>query len=245
MTIENKNATQALKLDLQYFADNPPEEPETPEEQTTPEGAVNPTPEKTFTQAELDEILAKRLKREKEKQTETEARLKRLEELEKAEEERKKAAMSEQERLKAEKEEAEKLAAESAEKAEKAQEVANQRIIDTEIRATARSLNANDINDVLALMGKEGVEIDDKGNVIGVEEAVAALKEAKPWMFKKPIGADATGGSNPAKNPTLDEISAKEKELADLKAKAAGDSRLLGKVTKLANEILGLKTKNN
>jgi len=180
----------------------------------------------------------------KQQQEEMEAKLKRLEELEKAEEERKKAEMSEQERLLAEKEEAENKAAELAEKAEKAEEAANKRIIDTEIRAVARALNANDINDVLALMDKSGVEIDESGNVKGVEEAVASLKESKPWMFKKPIGADAAGGSNPSKNPSLDEISAKEKELAELKQKAVSDRRLLGKVTRLANELVGLKAKN-
>lgn len=174
-----------------------------------------------------------------------EEKLKRLKELEEAEEERKKAAMSEQERLLAEKEEAEKKAAELAEKAEQAQESANKRIIDTEIRAVARSLNANDINDVLTLLDKEGVGIDGEGNVKGVEEAVTALKESKPWMFKKPIGADAVGGSNPTKNPSLDEISTKEKELVELKQKATKDKRLLGKVTQLANEILKLKSKNN
>ena len=180
----------------------------------------------------------------KQQQAEMEAKLQRLKELEEAEEERRKAEMSEQERLVAEKEEAEKKATELAEKAEKAQESANKRIIDTEIRAVARALNANDVNDVLALMDKEGVEIDSDGRVKGVEEAVAALKENKPWMFKRTVGADASGGSNPSKNPTLDEITEKEKELAELKQKAVSDRRLLGKVTELSNEIKGLLTKN-
>ena len=200
-------------------------------------------PEKTFTQAEIDEILQKRLKREKEKQAELDAKLKRLEEFEKAEEERKKAAMSEADRLKAEKEEASKKAEEAVEKAKKAQDAANQRIINTEIKSIARALNANDPADVLALLNKSAIEIDDDGNVIGVEEAVKVLKEAKPWMFKQAIGADAAGGSNPAKNPSVNELNAKEKELADLKSQAARNPRLLGKVTQLYNEILELRNK--
>lgn len=190
--------------------------------------------------AKVDEVNAL-----KQQQTEMEAKLQRLKELEEAEEVRKKAAMSEQERLLAEKEEAEKLAAELAEKVEIAHEAANKRIIDTEIRAMARALNANDVSDVLALLNKEGVEIDESGSVRGVEEAVTALKEAKPWMFKKALGADAAGGSNPSKNPSIDEISAKEKELAELKQQAAKDIRLLGKVTRLANDLLRLKSKSN
>jgi hypothetical protein len=220
-------------------------------EQVEPEVNENPTaeePEKTpdekkFTQAEIDKILAKRLKREKENQSEIVEKLKRLEEFEKAEEEREKAALSETERLLAEKEEAQQLAAEREEAANKAFEAANQRILNTEIRAVARSLDANDLNDVLTLLDKSAIEVDDNGEVKGVEEAVKALKESKPWMFKKAIGADAIGGGNPNKNPSVSELDAKEKELADLKEQAAKNPRLIGKVTKLYNEILSLKSK--
>ncbi|WHY01867.1 scaffolding protein [Neobacillus sp. DY30] len=231
-----------LPLNLQQFAEDDNTPPETKVDDKTPadNGKV---PEKTFTQAEIDEMIQKRLKREKEKQAELDAKLKRLEEFEKAEEERKTAAMSETERLKAEKEEAAKKAEEAAEKAKKAQESANQRIMNTEIKSIARSLNANDPADVLALLDKANLEIDEEGNVKGVEEAVRALKEAKPWMFKQAIGADASGGSNPAKNPSVNELSAKEKELADIKAQAIKNPRLLGKVTKLYNEILELRNK--
>lgn len=213
-------------------------------DKTVKTGADGEEEERTFTQAELDDIIAKRLAREKEKQTETEAKLKRLKELEEAEEERKKAAMSEQERLQAEKEEAEKAAQEAKEKADKTLEAANNRIIDTEIRAVARDLKANDVDVVLALLDKENIEIDEEGNVKGVEEAVKELKESKEWMFKQSIGADASAGSNPTKNPTADEVTAKEKELEELKEKAVSDRSLWGKVTRLSNEIMGLKSKN-
>ncbi len=210
----------------------------------------NPTVEKpenkskkTFTQDELNEIIAKRVERERKKQAELDEKLKRLEALEKAEEERRKAEMSEAERLKAEKEEAAKKAEEAAEQAKKAQETANKRILNTEIRSVARALNANDPNDVLALLDTSTIEIDENGDVKGVEDAVKALKEAKPWMFKQPIGADAVGGGNPNKNPGVSELSAKEKELAELKEAALRNPRLAGKVTKLFNEILDLKNK--
>jgi hypothetical protein len=233
-----------LPLNLQLFAEDDgggaPPEPKDDDKKPADDGKA---PEKTFTQAEFDEKLQKRLKREKEKQAELDAKLKRLEEFEKAEEERNKAAMSEADRLKAEKEEATKKAEEATEKAKKAQESANQRIINTEIKRIARSLNANDPADILALLDKSSVEMDDEGNVKGIEEAVKALKEAKPWMFKQAIGADAAGGSNPAKNPSVNELSAKERELADIKAQAIKNPRLLGKVTKLYNEILELRNK--
>jgi hypothetical protein len=233
-----------LPLNLQLFAepDDGMGSPDSKDEDKNP-ADNGKAPEKTYTQAEMDAVLQKRLKREKEKQAELDAKLKRLEEFEKAEEERKKAAMSEAELLKAEKEEAAKQALEATEAAKKAQEKANQRIVNTEIKSIARTLNANDPSDVLALLDKSAIEMDDEGNVKGVEEAVKALKEAKPWMFKQAIGADATGGSNPAKNPSVNELSAKEKELTELKAQAMKNPRLLGKVTQLYNEILALRTK--
>lgn len=233
-----------LPLDLQLFSadlggegggDNPAQD-----EQSTAGEPANNT-EKTFTQADIDKIIADRLEREKKKQAETVEKLKKLEEYEKAEEERKKAEMSEAERLKADKEEAAKKAEEAEEKAKLAQEKANQRIVNTEIKSIARSLNANDLNDVLALLDKSTIEVDDEGNVKGVDEAVQALKEAKPWMFKQAIGADAAGGSNPAKNPSVNEITAKEKELAEAQEKALKDSRFMGTVTKIYNELIALK----
>lgn len=235
-----------LPLNLQFFAasDDSQGGGDNPDPNDPPKAADDgKAPEKTFTQAEIDEILQKRLKREKEKQAELDVKLKRLEEFEKAEDERNKAAMSEAERLKAEKEEASKKAEEATEAAKKAHESANQRIINTEIKSIARSLNANDPADVLALLDKSTIEMDADGNVKGIDDAIKALKEAKPWMFKQVIGADAAGGSNPAKNPSVNELGAKEKELADIKAQAMKNPRLLGKVTKLYNEILELRKK--
>lgn len=206
-----------------------------------PENKSNETNEKTFTQAELNEIIAKRVERERKKQEELDEKLKRLEALEQAEEERKKAEMSEAERLKAEKEEAAEKAKQALEQAKLAQETANKRIINTEIRSIARSLNANDPNDVLALLDTSSIEIAENGEVKGVEEAVKALKEAKPWMFKQPIGADAVGGGNPTKNLGVSELTLKEKELEELKQQAARNPKLMGKVTKLYNEVIALR----
>lgn len=233
---------ELLRLNLQEFAEEVGDQPTPEEAENKPEQIEEPT-EKTFTQAEMNDILAKRLKREKEKQAELDEKLKKLEAYEKAEEERKKAEMSELERLAAEKEEAAKKAEEATEQAKKAQEAANQRIINTEIRSIARALNANDPNQVLALLDKAGVELGEDGSVVGAEEAVKAFKEASPWMFKQSFGADASGGSNPAKNPSLNELSQLEKDLEDAKKQALTNSRFAGKVTEIYNKIVELKRK--
>lgn len=151
--------------------------------------------------------------------------------------------MTEIERLQAEKEEADKKALEASEAAQKAQEKANARILNTEIKSIARALDANDPGDVLALLDKSSITLDEDGNYQGVEEAVNALKESKPWMFKKVVGADAAGGANPGTNPRANEILALEKELEEAKAKALKDSKFAGEVTRIYNKLLEAKAK--
>lgn len=198
-----------------------------------------------MTQAELDALIAKRISRVEKKYAGVDEKLSRLDALEKAEEERKKADMTEKERLEAEKAEAAKKAQEAEESARKAQEAANRRIIDTEIRSIARAMNANDANDVLSFVDKSAVSIDEDGNVVGAEEAVKAVKDAKPYLFKAPIGADAGGGSNPNKNPDKSVLAAKEKEYEELRVKALGDRKYLRQLNALYHEIQSLKSKSD
>ncbi len=67
------------------------------------------------------------------------------------------------------KEEADKKALEASEAAQKAQEKANTRILNTEIKSIARALDANDLGDVLALLDKWTIQLDENGNYQGVE----------------------------------------------------------------------------
>lgn len=198
---------------------------------------------KTLTQEQADDVVAKRLERERKKYEDYEDIKAKLITFEQAEDERKKQEMTEVERLQAEKDDAAKKAIEASELAQKAQEEANTRILNTEIKSVARSLNANDPNDVLALLDKTEIKIDEEGNVQGVETAVEALKASKPWMFKQVIGVDASSGSNPATNPRANELTALEKELTETKAEALKNPKLAGKVTQLYNKILDLKSK--
>lgn len=198
---------------------------------------------KTLTQEQVDEVVAKRLERERKKYEDYDDIKAKLIAFEQVEEERKKQEMTEVERLQAEKDEAAKKVVEASELAQKAQEKANARILNTEIKSVARSLNANDPNDVLALLDKSEIKVDEEGNIQGVESAVESLKASKPWMFKQVIGVDASGGSNPATNPKANELTALEKELTETKAEALKNPKLAGKVTQLYNKILELKSK--
>lgn len=197
----------------------------------------------TMTQAELDALIGREKGRATKKFADYDELKAERDRLKAEEDTRKSAELTETQRLQADKENAERDTATAKDDAKKAKESADRRVIDAEIRSIARSLNAADANDVLALVSKAGVEIDDEGNVTGVEEAVKALKEAKPHLFKAPVGADASGGGNPAGNPNKSELAAKEKELAETKQAALKDTSLRGRVTALYQEVLALRAK--
>ena len=133
---------------------------------------------KTFKQSDVDAIISKRLARER-KAWEKEA-------ADKA----KKAAMTEADRLKTEKEEAER-------KAEAATQTANNRLIRAEVLAEAATMGLN-AKAALKLVDMDSIEMDDDGNISGVDKALkAALKEfpfLKGESSAKPLGDNQGGG---------------------------------------------------
>jgi len=136
---------------------------------------------KTFTQDELDAILAKRLARERKAWEQQ------------IEEERKKAAMTEAERLKAEKEEAER-------KAQAAQEAANRRLINAEARVQAVALGVKPerVDYALRLADLSSVEVDENGNpdAAGIKAAIEAVLKDLPEL-KGQTAANKSGGEFP------------------------------------------------
>jgi hypothetical protein len=182
---------------------------------------------KTFTQAELDKIVADRIAREKkklEKYADYDDVKTKLSEFEKFEEERKKAEMTVQERLEAEKAEAEKRAQESEERANKALEAANKRLLKSEFRLLAKELGVRKdaLDDAFVLADLSTVEVDEEGNVQGVQEALESLKKAKAYLFGGTDFADPSPGQHePKREATQDQAKRKLEELAQ-KAKKTG-----------------------
>lgn len=83
--------------------------------------------------------------------------------------------------------------------AAKAKEMANARLIRAEIRLLADQvgLDPRAADDAYMLMDRSKVTVADDGTVQGVEEALKALLEAKPYLMRQtaqPVGS----GSNPA-----------------------------------------------
>jgi hypothetical protein len=182
---------------------------------------------KTFTQEELDKIVADRLSREKkklEKYADYDEVKTKLTEFEKFEEERKKAEMTVQERLEAEKAEADKKAQEAEERANKALEQANKRLLKAEFRLLAKELGVRKdaLDDAFVLADMTSVEVDEEGNVQGVKEALETLKKSKSYLFGGVEYADPSPGQYEAKREgTQDQAKRKLQELAD-KAKKSG-----------------------
>lgn len=225
MTDAKKRFTLPLNLQLFSADPDPIDPPADPQE-----------PPKTFTQAELDDIVAKRLDRERKKYADYDDKAKRLAELEQAEEERKKADMTEKERLEAEKVEAARTAAEAVETAKKAQDAANQRVIKSEFRALAREMGirADALDDALKLADLSGVTVDDEGNAPGVKDVVTALAAAKPYLVEVPKKEPKQIGE--PSNPAADEIRTLEQQLEEAKKK-----RDFAKVVELSNKISTIK----
>lgn len=145
-------------------------------DQTPPEGEVDQTPPaeepkqpeqpKTFTESDVNKIVEKRLNRERKSWEK------------KVEEDKIKAAMTVEEKLKAEKLEAEIKANEAITKA-------NQRLIKSEIVSKAGQIGVIDIDAAYKLLNKDDIEIDEDGNITGVDEAIKDLITKKPYLLKK------------------------------------------------------------
>ena len=58
--------------------------------------------------------------------------------------------------------------------------------------------DANDADDILAFINKDELELQDDGDVKGLDKAIESLKESKPYLFveSKPSGRTPDDGKN-------------------------------------------------
>lgn len=210
-----------LPLNLQLFA-----EPVEPTEPNTDPESDPQEPPKTFTQEELDRIVADRLARERkkaEKYADYDDIKAKLAELEAAEDERKRAEMTAAERLEAEKAEALKAAEEAQAERDRALTAANQRLIKAEFKTLARESNipADRLDAALKLADLSGVTVDDDGNAQGVDDVVKALVEAHPYLAETKAQPKQIGGASGGNDPVDKTKEQRLKEAAD-KARSTG-----------------------
>jgi hypothetical protein len=226
------NVIKALfPMNLQFFAEGEPDPQPEPGEK--PDEGGGKQPEKTFTQAELDEIVAKRLERERkkyEKFADYDDLKARLAEYEKEREERQRAEMTEIERYKAdyEKVTSEKQTLEQ-QLAELHETIKNEKIRN-EFYKVATALNVAYIDDALKLADLSAVTVDEDG-VKGVKEAVEALVQHKPFLLAQ-VKKEPKIVGGPSGYSKEDEVKTLEAQLEEAKKK-----RDFGLVLELSNKI--------
>ena len=91
--------------------------------------------------------------------------------------------------------EAERLKVE-ADEAKASVAAANKRIVDSEIKVAAASAGVVDPDAVVALITREGIELDDSGRVTGVKKALDALLKEKPYLKSEGNGSAGRSGSD-------------------------------------------------
>ena len=146
----------------------------------------------TFTQADIDRIVADRLSRERSKFSDYDdlkKQAKRLADIEASQlsetEKRDKRIKELEDQLK---EEADNNAAIVAQ--------ANQRLINSALIAEATALSFHKPEDAPRFVDMAGLSVDDSGNVTGAKDAIKALAKERVYLVKTATAPDINGGSN-------------------------------------------------
>lgn len=156
----------------------------TPNESVSQNESTTQTPTNSNDPKKFDAEYVERLRNEAAAERKAKAALEaERAELLKYKEERERADLEKEKRF-------EELAAKERERAEKLVqdhqrqlEAFNARLIRTELKAKAIAAGILDPDDVKA-MDLDGVEVDDEGEVIGVDDVIAAYREKKPHWFR-------------------------------------------------------------
>lgn len=141
-------------------------------------------PEAKFTTDDMNRIVQDRLHKERQKYADYEdlqAKAAKLAEIEEANQ--------------SELEKAQQRAEEAERKATEAQQRARDALVRSSVIEAATKANAVDADSVLGLLDTSGIEIGDDGRVEGVEGAVKALLEAKPFLVGHPPTPGSPGGT--------------------------------------------------
>lgn len=233
-------------LNLQYFAEGgESEQPQDQSQQPTEPTDVQPQQqqskdqpqEKMFTQEELNEMIAKRLERERKKISEKygdyDTLKSQLEELKKVEEERKRAEMSELEKLQADLAAKEKAEQTLSQQLAELQSAVKEEKIRNAFITKAQEAGIAYIDDAYQLASKllSDVNVDDDG-VHGIDDVIQTLVKDKPFLLaqqkkpQKPIGEPSNGSSS------NDDVKSLESQLEEAKKK-----KDFMKVVELSNKI--------
>lgn len=197
-----------------------------------------PAPEKTFTQAELNEIIKQRLARDASKYADYDEKAKRLAELEEQAEKQRLADLSETERLKeiAEAKEAEKLTlADQLAQLKEEVEVERKQSAFKQVASSGDfNLSADRVEAALKLADLSAVEKAEDGGY-DVKGVIQSLVETYPFLIEKaeaqPVGKPVPGSIDAPKS-TEDQL-----EVLRTKAQKSGNPRDMANYAKAKREL--------
>lgn len=221
-----------LTLNLQYFAEGgEPEAPETnPDGQSPAESQVESpeSAEKTFTQAQLDELIAKRIERERKKFADYDELKSKLSEFESQAEEKRQSELTDLQKAQEQAQQFETQLQELTAQLETERNNARQQAIKNEFIKVASSANIIDVDAAMALSDLSAVEIGEDGKVNGVDDVIKTLVEHKPYLVAKkqtqPIGTATNGGGQQYHDKPAEQI------LEELRNKARKSGRIEDRV---------------
>jgi hypothetical protein len=164
--------------------------------QNPPPAAPPADPPKAFSQADVDRIVGERLARAKAEPPPD------YDELKKA-----KARLDEIEAAnKTELEKAAERAAQAEAKATAAEDRARKALLRSAVTSAAVTAGAVDPDAVLALLDKTSLTVADDGTVSGLDDAVKALLEAKPYLVGKAVTPPPGGGDGGPRGKAVDGV---------------------------------------
>lgn len=174
-----------LKLNLQYFADE-----NLGENLNGYDGGDNNPPDKTFSHSEVEELIKKRLARVKtEPPADYEELKQKLKEIEEKD-------LSESEKLKKKLAEKDSYVQSVEEQLNALKEKSKKDTIKNAFKDAAKKEEIEYIDAAIKLADIDSFELDEDGNIVGLEDAVKKLAEENPFLLSnktKEIG----GSSNP------------------------------------------------
>lgn len=215
-----------LTHNLQYFAEggeqestetNPDGQQSTETQVESPDSA-----EKTFTQSQLDELIAKRIERERKKFADYDELKSKLSEFESQAEEKRQSELTDLQKAQEQAQQFEAKVQELTAQLEAERTKSQDQALKATYKQVASSFGIVDVEAALILSDLSAVSFDENGEVIGVEDAVKKLVEHKPYLVAKkhtqPIGTATNGGSSGQSEKTAEQLLAEAAE----KARATG-----------------------